>query len=100
MLFSVTTDLILVTILLVRSFLGQSIDPQPAWKKYPYTIGPDYPEMTFPAAEASHISDESDSWYLTGKLTGQTTGKNYQFLTIFDKNKIVTRNGYMAQCSI
>jgi hypothetical protein len=56
--------------------------------------------MTFPAAEASHISDESDSWYLTGKLTGQTTGKNYQFLTIFDKKKIVTRNGYMAQCSI
>jgi hypothetical protein len=100
MLFTATTELILTAILFVKSLSGQNIDPQPAWKKYPYSIGPDYPEMMFPAAEANHISDESDTWFVTGKLTGQSMGKNDQFLTIFDKNKIGTLTFNFYQVSL
>ena len=91
-------DIILTVVCLLTTVSSHSIDPQPAWKKYPYSIGPDYPQMTFPAAEANHPLDESDSWFVTGQLTGQRTGKNYQFVTIFDKNKIaaITFNFYQA----
>lgn len=100
MLFSVITDLILGIVLFLAIVSGLNIDPQPAWKQYPYSIGPGYPEMMFPAAEANHVSDESDSWFVTGKLTGQLTGKNYQFLTIFDKNKIAAITFNLYQVSL
>ena len=63
---------------------------QPAWKTYSFDLEPGHPEaeLSFPAAEANHPNDMSDSWFLTGTLQGQTTGRKYQFVTIFDRNDI------------
>jgi outer membrane lipoprotein-sorting protein len=54
----------------------------------------------FPAAEANHHFDESDSWFLAGKLIRQITSKNYQFVTICDRNKIVTLTFNFNQLSV
>jgi hypothetical protein len=100
MFFSGTINRVLTIVLFLTGLSGYNIDPQPAWKKYPYSIGRGYPQMMFPAAEASHLLAESDTWFLTGKLTGQRTGKNYQFVTIFGKNKIAALTFNFYQVSL
>ena len=83
-----STSLLLV--LLLTSLLVVPAHSQPSWKTYPFDLEPGHPEaeLSFPAAEAGHPNDMSDSWFVTGTLRGQTTGRNYQFVTIFDRNDI------------
>jgi hypothetical protein len=77
-------------ILLLTGCLAISAHSQPSWKNYPFDLEPGHPEaeLGFPGAEANHPNDMSDSWFVTGTLQGQTTGREYQFVSIFDRNDI------------
>jgi hypothetical protein len=57
------------------------------WRRYPFELVPGDPQFSFPAAEASHPECESDTWFLAGQLTGDTSGRKFAFLTIFNKNR-------------
>ncbi|KAF3919239.1 hypothetical protein AA313_de0207650 [Arthrobotrys entomopaga] len=59
-----------------------------SWKTYPSSIN-GYPQMSFPGAEANHPSDGSDTWFITARLTGLNSGKEYQLGTIFDRNTVL-----------
>ncbi len=58
------------------------------WRRYPFDLVPDDPQMRFPDAEGEHRECESDTWFVAGELTGDTTGRKFAFLTIFNKNRI------------
>lgn len=61
--------------------------PPPApWRHYPFQLVADDPRLVFPAAEG-HQDDASDTYYASGFLTGETSGRQYAFLTIFAKNE-------------
>jgi hypothetical protein len=56
------------------------------WRVYPYTLVAGDPEMVFPAAEG-HQEAATDTYYASGLLTGERSGRRYGFLTIFAKNE-------------
>jgi len=56
------------------------------WRRYPFQLVPGDDQMCFPAAEANHPGYESDTWFLSGELTGQS-GRGFAFLSIFNKNR-------------
>jgi hypothetical protein len=56
------------------------------WKNYPFVLF-DNPTFTFPAIEGL-TANQTDTWYVHGKVTGQVTGRDYAFLAIFAKNRI------------
>jgi len=58
------------------------------WRRYPFELVPGEPQFCFPAAEGEHPSYESDTWFLAGELTGESTGRKFAFLTIFNKNRL------------
>ncbi len=58
------------------------------WRRYPFQLVPDDPQLCFPAAEGNHPDHESDTWFLAGELTGDGTGRKFAFLTIFNKNRL------------
>ncbi len=61
--------------------------PPPApWRRYPFQLVAADPRLVFPAAEG-HQDDASDTYYASGFLTGETSGRQYAFLTIFAKNE-------------
>lgn len=60
--------------------------PAPAtaeWRHYPFTLVPDDPQFSFPAAEGNQ-DVASDTYYAAGVLEGES-GNRYAFLTIFAK---------------
>src|SRR5512147_3114025 len=60
--------------------------PAPApWRSYPYQLVAGDPQLVFPAAEG-HQDVASDTYYASGVLRGETSGRRYAFLTIFAKN--------------
>ena len=56
------------------------------WKQYPYTLN-DNPLFTFPYIEGK-TTNQTDTWYIQGKVTGANTGRDYAFITIYAKNRI------------
>ena len=56
------------------------------WRQYPFELVPGDPHLVFPAAEANHPDQESDTWFIAGELTGESDRK-FAFLTIFNKNR-------------
>jgi predicted secreted hydrolase len=56
------------------------------WRRYPFELVPGDPHFIFPAAEANHLTCESDTWFLAGQLDGGK-GRKFAFLTIFNKNR-------------
>lgn len=61
--------------------------PPPApWRYYPFPLVEGDPRLVFPAAEG-HQDNASDTYYASGFLTGESSGRRYAFLTIFAKNE-------------
>ena len=61
--------------------------PPPApWRIYLYQMVGGDPQLVFPAAEG-HRDVATDTWYASGVLRGETSGRRYAFLTIFAKNE-------------
>lgn len=61
--------------------------PSPApWRNYPYLLVAGDPQLVFPAAEG-YQGVATDTYYASGFLQGETTGRRYAFLTIFAKNR-------------
>ncbi len=64
------------------------IGPQPSsWRRYPFDLVEGDPEYAFPAAEGVHPHCQSDTWFIAGELTAAASGRNFAFLTIFNKNR-------------
>lgn len=53
-----------------------------AWRVYPYTPAPGNPAMRFPEAEG-HQDVASDTYYASGIVQGERSGRQYAFLVIF-----------------
>jgi Predicted secreted hydrolase len=63
--------------------------PAPApWRRYPFVPPAADPRLVFPAAEG-YQGDDSDTYYASGILRGETSGRLYAFLTIFAKSRDV-----------
>jgi predicted secreted hydrolase len=60
---------------------------QADWRRYPYRLVPGDAQLDFPAAEGTHADFESDTWYLAGFLTGERSGRQFAFITIFNRNR-------------
>jgi hypothetical protein len=60
--------------------------PPAAWRSYPYPLTAGASQFVFPAAEG-HQGTASDTYYASGILRGETSGRHYAFLTIFAKNE-------------
>ena len=71
---------------LIAIFLTLSTTAQ-SWKHYPLVLETD-PPITFPQIEGAQYQDMGDSWFMTAQVTGETTGKKYQIVNIFDRNYI------------
>jgi hypothetical protein len=56
------------------------------WRQYPYVLVPGDPELVFPGAEG-HQDVATDTYYASGVLQGESSGRRYAFLTIFAKNE-------------
>ena len=48
------------------------MDGEATWKRYPYVLAPDDPELTFPAAEGDQGA-ESNTYYVAGRLRGRAS---------------------------
>jgi hypothetical protein len=57
------------------------------WRTYPFRLVPGDSQLEFPAAEGEHPDQESDTWFIAGKLDAAKTGRSFAFLTIFNKNQ-------------
>jgi len=57
------------------------------WRRYPYQLVPGDSQLDFPAAEGTHRDYESDTWYLSGQLTGEASGRHFAFIVIFNRNR-------------
>jgi hypothetical protein len=55
------------------------------WRSYPYVLVEGDPQLVFPAAEG-YQDIATDTYYASGFLQGETSGRHYAFLTIFAKN--------------
>ena len=58
-----------------------------AWRRYPFDLIPNDTQFRFPSAEASHADCQSDTWFIAGELVAKTSGRQFAFLTIFNKNR-------------
>lgn len=52
-----------------------------SWKNYPYT--PSGSRISFPYDEGRHPSTSVEWWYISGHLTGATSGKKYSFMLTY-----------------
>ncbi|PMP88615.1 MAG: hypothetical protein C0183_00670 [Roseiflexus castenholzii] len=52
------------------------------WRSYPYLLVPDDPQLRFPQAEG-YQDMASDTYYASGIVQGEQTGKRYAFFVIF-----------------
>ena len=59
------------------------------WRRYPYQLVPGDSQLDFPAAEGTHPDYQSDTWYLSGQLTGEASGRYFAFIVIFNRNRPV-----------
>lgn len=57
------------------------------WKRYPFVLAADDPQLTFPAAEGDQGA-ESNTYYVAGRLRGRSSGREWAFLTVFTFNAI------------
>ncbi len=57
------------------------------WRSYPFQLVPGDGRLDFPAAEGEHPDQESDTWFIAGRLDAVETGRSFAFLTIFNKNR-------------
>lgn len=71
---------------LIAIFLAVSTTAQ-TWKQYPLVLETD-PSIIFPQIEGAQYQDMGDSWFMTAQVIGETTGKKYQIVNIFDRNYI------------
>lgn len=60
------------------------------WRAYPFALSPTDPQLTFPAAEGDQGA-ESNTYYVAGRLRGQTTQREWAFLVIFTFNNVRKR---------
>jgi predicted secreted hydrolase len=60
---------------------------QADWRRYPYQLVPGDTQLDFPAAEGTHLDFESDTWYLAGHLTAEKSGRQFAFISIFNRNR-------------
>lgn len=63
------------------------MDRSANWKRYPYVLADDDPELTFPAAEGDQGA-ESNTYYVAGRLRGRASGRRWAFMVIFTFNDI------------
>ena len=66
------------------------MDGEATWKRYPYVLAPDDPELTFPAAEGDQGA-ESNTYYVAGRLRGRASAHEWAFLVIFTFNDVRKR---------
>ena len=66
------------------------MEHEASWKRYPYVLVPEDPELTFPAAEGDQGA-ESNTFYVAGRLRGRASGREWAFLTIFTFNDVRKR---------
>lgn len=52
-----------------------------SWKTYPYD--PAGSQISFPKDEGRHTATSIEWWYISGHLTGATTGKEYSFMLTY-----------------
>jgi hypothetical protein len=57
------------------------------WRNYPFALVPGDPHLDFPDAEGAHPNQESDTWFVAGKLDAAKSARSFAFLTIFNKNR-------------
>jgi predicted secreted hydrolase len=57
------------------------------WRSYPFALVPGDSELDFPAAEGEHPDQESDTWFIAGRLQADESDRSFAFLTIFNKNQ-------------
>lgn len=57
------------------------------WRSYPFRLVPGDSQLEFPAAEGEHPDQESDTWFIAGRLDANESGRSFAFLTIFNKNR-------------
>lgn len=57
------------------------------WRSYPFRLVPGDPHLDFPAAEGAHPDQESDTWFLAGRLDATGSDRSFAFLTIVNKNR-------------
>ncbi|OBG28339.1 lipocalin-like domain-containing protein [Mycobacterium sp. 852002-51057_SCH5723018] len=57
------------------------------WRGYPFRLVPGDAQLDFPAAEGEHADQESDTWFLAGRLDATGADRSFAFLTIFNKNR-------------
>ena len=57
------------------------------WRSYPFQLVPGDSQLDFPAAEGEHPDQESDTWFIAGRLDATQTDRSFAFLTIFNKNR-------------
>jgi predicted secreted hydrolase len=60
---------------------------QAEWRRYPYQLVPGDIQLDFPAAEGTHTDYQSDTWYLAGHVTGVLSGREFAFISIFNRNR-------------
>ena len=58
------------------------IAPMQTWRSYPYRLVPDDPQLHFPQAEG-YQDMASDTYYASGIVRGERTGRGYAFFVIF-----------------
>lgn len=66
------------------------MEPSASWKRYPFVLVADDPELTFPAAEGDQGA-ESNTYYVAGRLRGRTSGRPWAFMVIFTFNDVRKR---------
>ena len=66
------------------------MEHEASWKRYPYVLVAEDPELTFPAAEGDQGA-ESNTFYVAGRLRGRASGREWAFLTIFTFNDVRKR---------
>src|SRR5947209_16575383 len=57
------------------------------WRRYPFHLVPGDSQLDFPAAEGLHADQESDTWFIAGRLDAVQADRSFAFLTIFNKNR-------------
>lgn len=62
--------------------MSEQHEEWPAWRRYPYELVASDPSLHFPAAEG-HQGATSDTYYASGILRGEQSGRMYAFLVIF-----------------
>jgi len=62
-------------------------DPTRPWRRYPFTLVEDDPELVFPAAEGDQ-GNESNTYYVAGRLRDTSGEARWAFLTVFAFNDV------------